>query len=342
MRFLTNLKNLRLDFNQINLLPEWIGELENLELLKLGNSFSFSLRPKNNLRKIPSSIGRLKNLKTLALDDVALSSIPVEIGNLYLLEHLSLSKNQLKQLPESIFHLSQLKTLQIPENKISGLSESIGRLRNLEKLDISKNKLKTLPKSIGNLKKLKELRLYQNPFESVPKSIEKLDLIIIFPLLKIVIEKGDELATKILKQKGFSVLEKGDIVLIEKIWRMKFFSKANLPKIEKSLFSKSSNFIRNAVNIIREDKEEIRVLYNILAGLKELGSSQVKLFLKHELFSYIDEKELYLSENKGRFLNLLSDDDLQLFFDKLSLEFFEKLSESIMDEAEERSYQYRR
>ena len=333
MRYLTNLKTLCLYSNNLTSLPEWIGDLTNLEVLELGSTFSTD--PKNTIRTLPDSIGRLKNLKQLSLDNINLTSIPVDIGNLTSLEHLHFSENQLEQLPESIVHLSQLKSLQIYQNKVSELPKSIGSLNNLEKLDVRENQLRTFPGSIGDLKKLKYLWFYGNPFKSVPKSLENFNIFMIFPLLEQVIKKGDDIAQKILKQKVFSILKSGDIIKISIILSKDYFTKESLLEIEKLLFNRTSNFRKNAIIILREDKKECRNLHSIFSVLKKLGSSKLQLFLKDRLFSHLGADKIYLSVEKSRFLPLLSDDNLQLLIAKLSPEFFEGLIKTLLMDSNE-------
>ena len=58
---------------------------------------------------LPESIGDLKSLQTLYLDNNKLTTLPESIGNLKSLTYLDLVNNQLTTLPESIGNLTSLQ-----------------------------------------------------------------------------------------------------------------------------------------------------------------------------------------------------------------------------------------
>jgi Leucine-rich repeat (LRR) protein len=60
------------------------------------------------LTELPKEIGNLVNLKILNLGDNILENIPKEIGNLINLNKLNLNNNRLSQLPNEIFLLKKL------------------------------------------------------------------------------------------------------------------------------------------------------------------------------------------------------------------------------------------
>uniref|UniRef100_A0A2N9FAW2 Disease resistance protein RPS4B/Roq1-like leucine-rich repeats domain-containing protein n=1 Tax=Fagus sylvatica TaxID=28930 RepID=A0A2N9FAW2_FAGSY len=102
-------------------LPEILGNAESVEELDVSETA---------IRHVPSSIGRLKNLKRLIfegmlnLSDCNLKAIPNDIGILFSLRSLSLNGNKLVCLPESIGQLSGLSDLDLwinyPEIVIPG------------------------------------------------------------------------------------------------------------------------------------------------------------------------------------------------------------------------------
>ncbi|NGX32177.1 MAG: hypothetical protein K1060chlam4_00218 [Candidatus Anoxychlamydiales bacterium] len=109
-----------------------------------------------NLRYLPDSIGNLKNLVSLSLDNNKISTIPVSIGNLSNLEYLYLSNNQISTLSGSIGNLTKLKTLSLLNNNISSLPDSIGNLTELEELRLFGNPIRTLPDCLQDLSRLKK------------------------------------------------------------------------------------------------------------------------------------------------------------------------------------------
>lgn len=88
--------------NKINSLPESIGELRNLRKLMLEN---------NRIGVLPEGIGNLKNLTDLDLRSNHLTALPEEIGSLHALRFLDLRNNQLTSLPSCLQHLPQLEKL---------------------------------------------------------------------------------------------------------------------------------------------------------------------------------------------------------------------------------------
>jgi internalin A len=113
----------------------------------------------------------------LDLSGMAISELPLEIGELTSLISLDISFNyQLKALPESIGNLINLKSLNIHYNyQLETLPESIGNLRNLTSLYITYGYgLRVLPESIWNLKNLTSLHLSRIPIKILPESIGNL------------------------------------------------------------------------------------------------------------------------------------------------------------------------
>ena len=148
-------KKLNLSYNQLQTLPDSIGELSRLQKLNLNY---------NRLTSIPKQIGKLKSL---------------EILNLGYDENLNMSEddnycNCLTSLPSEIGDLESLNILYVTDNKLTSLPDQIGKLKKLEFLQLERNKIKKIPKGIGNLTNLKELSIYQNKLESLPYEITKL------------------------------------------------------------------------------------------------------------------------------------------------------------------------
>ncbi|GAB3497897.1 hypothetical protein GCM10027341_18680 [Spirosoma knui] len=150
---------LDLPYNQLNgSLPSSLGSLTNLQTLALGN---------NQLSgSIPASLGSLANLQTLLLSTNQLSgSIPVSLGSLTNLQNLTLGDNQLSgSIPASLGNLTNLRILALQNNQLSGsIPVSLGNLTNLRNLALHNNQLSgSLPSSLGSLINIQFLYLYQN------------------------------------------------------------------------------------------------------------------------------------------------------------------------------------
>ena len=185
---LTTLKELILRYNQINYLPEWLGNLTELEILNINinnlielplsigklTNLKELLLWKNELRTLPDTIGFLKNLKKLNLRLNQLENLPSSFGNLSSLVDLNLHDNKLQYLPESFPMLKNLEILNLSWNNIETLPQSIGNLNNLKTLDLERNELKVLPNSIGSLSSLEYLNLRDNKLQTLPESLSKL------------------------------------------------------------------------------------------------------------------------------------------------------------------------
>ncbi|MEM9274092.1 MAG: COR domain-containing protein [Cyanobacteria bacterium P01_F01_bin.143] len=106
---MSGLTDLNLRDNQLEILPNSIGNLFNLTKLNLWN---------NNLKILPESIGNLSKLTYLSLRDNQLTNLPESIGNLSRLIKLVLWKNKLKKLPATITKAEKLKDLNIRDNPL--------------------------------------------------------------------------------------------------------------------------------------------------------------------------------------------------------------------------------
>ncbi|KAF8017506.1 hypothetical protein BT93_H2626 [Corymbia citriodora subsp. variegata] len=160
---LESLVELDLKFSSIFILPSSIGRLKNLKHLLLSTY--------EQLLELPNSIGELESLVKLDLNvhlDLHFSEIsvlPSSIGRLKNLKHLLLFKcEKLLELPNSIGELESLVKPDLSFSGISVLPDSIGRLKSLKHLLLSNcKKLLELPDSIGELESLVELDLKLSP-----------------------------------------------------------------------------------------------------------------------------------------------------------------------------------
>lgn len=122
----------------------------------------------NKLTRIPSSIRRCKNLRSLNLEGNHIRHIPRWLLELDSLEDITLNFNQLKLRKSDICRLAKAKQILLAGNGIERLPNNVSRLR-CENMNLAKNKLKTLPKSFSQLKQMKSLIFYENNFEEIPE-----------------------------------------------------------------------------------------------------------------------------------------------------------------------------
>lgn len=117
--------------------------MPNLTVLDMGE---------NNLQGLPESIGNLQSLERLDLQENQLTSLPQTIGNLQSLEYIDLDFNNLTRLPESIGKLQSLKYMYLNNNQLTSLPQTIGDLQSLRDLYIDNNPLTSLPPSFLQLR----------------------------------------------------------------------------------------------------------------------------------------------------------------------------------------------
>ncbi|MFX1356856.1 MAG: leucine-rich repeat domain-containing protein [Promethearchaeota archaeon] len=169
IKYLKMLKKLVLRYNQLTIIPDWIGSLIKLESLNLNI---------NNIIELPETIGNLISLKEFLLWKNELNLLPDSIGSLRSLEKLNLRLNQISSLPSSFGNLLSLKELNVHDNRLNSIPESIGSLRSLEILNLSWNEIEYIPESIGSLSSLKTLDLERNKLASIPNSLGNLNSLI--------------------------------------------------------------------------------------------------------------------------------------------------------------------
>ena len=181
---LSNLKTLKLSNNSVvGDLPVRLFDMINLEVLSLGDNFFSGLSdkigqlinlkefmfdrndaatnvtsPRNfNPKNIPTTLGYLKKLKTLSMNEQKppfQGRLPSELGLLTALTTLSVMKNQIVgELPPEIYNLKELSNLGLGANKMNGtLSSEVKNFGNMETLIINDNQFeKTIPTEVGKM-----------------------------------------------------------------------------------------------------------------------------------------------------------------------------------------------
>lgn len=137
------LKILRLEYNDLETLPNSISNLVALEHFSLSNP----------LQELPETFSQLKNMKILSLNNV-----------------------EFKEFPKSLFSLSKLTILYISgkykrENNITELPDMFDRLPNLTELGVTAAALSKLPNSIATLHKLTNVSFSHNNLTSFPEAL---------------------------------------------------------------------------------------------------------------------------------------------------------------------------
>ena len=160
------LRKLKLKGKDLLWIPHEIFQMTELEVLDLSPERESSLD--FCIKEVPSSIGRLLNLRILMLDTSELSYLPPEICILAGLEKLSISNNLLTSLPDGFMNLSNLTSLHAANNQFSHFPQCLCQLPSLQFLDLSDNNIKSLPPTIGELVTLETLLLFINSITSLP------------------------------------------------------------------------------------------------------------------------------------------------------------------------------
>ena len=269
---LKNLSSLDLRSNQLKRLPETIGELKNLSSLNLccNENLDFD----DAFKKLST----LKNLSSLNLWNNKLERLPESIGNLKNLSLLNLWNNKLERLPESINELKDLEFLYIDSNvKIDNLSEHI-------KKAISRSKLIEITgKDWRELENLTSLDLRRKQLKELPEAINELkDLEVLYINQDI---KTDNLSEHIKKAISRTQL----IEITRKTWEeLKNLSSLSLygnklerlPETIGELKNLSSlNLYRNKLERLPETIGELKnlsSLYLIEDELESLGNKKEK------------------------------------------------------------------
>lgn len=140
-------------------IPDTIGDLEGLKILRLSGCSLFEL---------PKELQNLKKLECLELNSCRLSGSPDFLENLSSLKVLSMSNNPdiwWDKVPSFLTNrLIHLEYLDLSEMDLSGsIPTHLAKMTNLIELDLEKNEIKgTLPSEISTMPNLQVLKLNLN------------------------------------------------------------------------------------------------------------------------------------------------------------------------------------
>lgn len=162
LRELTWLKTLELGANRLDKLPDWLGELQKLQVLRL---------QMNPIQAWPTGTFHLKGLRELTLWGASPSHSTDWFNSFPQLVKLSLGYMGLTEIPPSVRKLRRLTELNLTGNRLTELPEWLGELPALVHLWVLGNELEKLPDSLRNLKQILQLYLVGNPKLGLPKEI---------------------------------------------------------------------------------------------------------------------------------------------------------------------------
>ena len=156
--WLPSLSTLTLQNNNLEELPESLGNLPNLAYIDLANNY---------LRTFPNTFGNLKKLRNLnaANQNGKLTQLGEHFGDhlgemsSYELSTINLSQNNLKSLPDSFGSIRWFSTIYLTNNPLESLPDIFdSSIKNsLTILDLNNNRLQTFPDSFTQLSKLSYL-----------------------------------------------------------------------------------------------------------------------------------------------------------------------------------------
>lgn len=127
------------------------------------------------LAALPDETFKLADrLTQLWLDNHDLGWLPSSLGDLVLLEVLSVAGNALEELPPALCKLTSLRRLLARRNKLKFLPEGFEALQLLVEVDLAHNSLPRFPKALCALPSLQHLLLNKNDIAEVPEELKQL------------------------------------------------------------------------------------------------------------------------------------------------------------------------
>jgi internalin A len=151
-----------LDHIQLTTVPAEMGQLSNLQTLRLDN---------NQLATVPRELELLSNLQILYLDNNQLSEVPIGLSQLQNLQVLWLYNNRLTELPIELMQLNNLQDLRLSNNKLTKIPAQIRQLSKLQRIYLGNNLLTELPCEMGQLPLIR-FRVQDNPLRYPPEIVE--------------------------------------------------------------------------------------------------------------------------------------------------------------------------
>ena len=159
---LDSLVHLSFSDNELEYLPDAIGNLPSLNALFLSN---------NILVEIPETIGNLDNLEFFHMPGNQLTELPLSISNLSSLISFNIDNNYFTTFPSSLLELNNLKYVYIANNAINSLPTNINMILSIQILSAYSNNISILPSSVGELSNLYHFDFANNDLTTIPETI---------------------------------------------------------------------------------------------------------------------------------------------------------------------------
>lgn len=164
---LPQLKYLDISGNELRKLPKSLKKLKNLEVL---------LIKRNKITELPKFKG-CKKLKSIYFDEneIALTD-KTKFRTYKKINVLSLVLNKIDRIPAKIRQLKAIQNLSFSNNQIitENVSSELATLQTLRQLSFYKNKLSAIPQAVFLLSQLQELDVYHNNIDSISPEISNL------------------------------------------------------------------------------------------------------------------------------------------------------------------------
>jgi len=122
------LRKLDLSGSKLTVIPEWLGEMNQLKVLNIGEQCH------RNRVFLPDSLQNLVELQSLGLRRVGLSVLPEWIESLIALQSLQLYGNDLKQIPDWVRNLRFLNDIELAGNPLHEVPQVLCKMPTLEKV----------------------------------------------------------------------------------------------------------------------------------------------------------------------------------------------------------------
>ncbi|GMI93322.1 hypothetical protein like AT1G61850 [Hibiscus trionum] len=126
------------------------------------------LAPSGDVNPV-SSTDHWKSITSLSLCGCGLTTLPIELTQLPVLEKLCLDYNKLSQLPPELGDVKTLKVLRVDYNMLVSVPVELKQCTGMVELSLEHNKIVRLLLDFRALVDLETLRLFGNPLEFLPE-----------------------------------------------------------------------------------------------------------------------------------------------------------------------------